>query len=232
MFKKKPILQYKSVLKEYPNTITPAKNHIPNWYKKIPKWKDNEIFEVGKGFNSSIKQCVPFLGSLTTGYVITLPYDLYVKNDGGFPLLTWKSLDFPPKVREEVADPLMVPAGHAPIEFLWNYCVYYRFPKGYSALFTHPLNRFDLPFTTVSGVLDGDFTMYAHGNAPFYIKKDFEGIIPQGTPIAQLIPFLQESWKSEVVEDLDQVGDLHKKSCELVISGYYKKNFWKRKNYE
>lgn len=40
----KPILQYESLLEEYPNIVSPAKANIPEWYKKIPKWKDNEIF--------------------------------------------------------------------------------------------------------------------------------------------------------------------------------------------
>ena len=99
MFRKKPVLQYESAVEVYPNIITPAKNHVPEWYKKIPKWKNNEIFEIGKGFNNTVKQCMPFFDSLTTGYMIVLPYDLYVKNDGGVPLLTWNSTEFFPKRR-------------------------------------------------------------------------------------------------------------------------------------
>ena len=29
-------------------------------------------------------------------------------------------------------------------------------PEGYSVLFTHPVNRFDLPFTTLTGMVDCD----------------------------------------------------------------------------
>ncbi len=35
MFRKKTILEYESAIETYPNIITPAKNHIPDWYKKI-----------------------------------------------------------------------------------------------------------------------------------------------------------------------------------------------------
>ena len=31
---------------------------------------------------------------------------------------------------------------------------------------------------------------------PFLLKKNFEGLIKQGTPIIQVIPFKRESWKS------------------------------------
>ena len=81
MFRKKPVLQYESAVEVYPNIITQAKNHVPEWYKKIPKWKNNKMFEVGKGFNITVKHCMPFLDSLTTGYMIVLSNDLYVKQD-------------------------------------------------------------------------------------------------------------------------------------------------------
>jgi hypothetical protein len=70
MFRKKPVLQYESAVEVYPNIITPAKNHVPEWYKKIPKWKNNEMFEVGKGWNITVKQCMPFMDSLTSGYMM------------------------------------------------------------------------------------------------------------------------------------------------------------------
>ena len=60
MFKKKPVLQYESAVELYPNIVTPAKNHVPEWYKKIPKWKNNEVLTIGKGFNPTLKQCLPF----------------------------------------------------------------------------------------------------------------------------------------------------------------------------
>ena len=38
------------------------------------KWKNNEMFEIGKGFNITIKHCMPFMDSLTTndGCIISL----------------------------------------------------------------------------------------------------------------------------------------------------------------
>ena len=232
MFRKKPILEYESSLEIYTDPITPSKKHIPKWYKNIPQWKNNEMFSIENGLQYTVKSCVPFLDSLTTGYMITLPYDIYIKNDNGMPYLTWADgVKFPPKWRKEVSDQNIIPFEHSPIEYTWNYCVSFRVPKGYSFLFTHPLNRHDLPFTTLSGVIDGDFVMYAHGNVPFYIKKDFEGLIPQGTPIAQIIPFRQESWQSKKTKGLEKIGNLHNDQGQNVFYGWYKKIFWKRKNY-
>jgi hypothetical protein len=232
IFKRKPVLQYESAIEVYPNIVTPAKNHIPDWYKKIPKWKNNEMFEIDKGFNITVKHCMPFLDSLTTGYMITLPHDLYIKNNNGLPVLTWNSIQFPPKLRDEVSDLRLIPFGHYPIEYVWQTGVANLIPDGYTMLITHPLNRHDLPFTTLSGIVDGGLVMNPIGSIPFYIKKDFEGIIPQGTPIVQIIPFRQENWSSKITNGLVKIAQQNQLKSNALIYGWYKKIYWKRKKYE
>lgn len=232
MFKKRPILKYESALEIYPKIISPAKNHVPEWYKKIPKWKNNEIISINNTSNHTVKQCVPFLDSLTTGYMILLPYDIYVKNNNGAPFITWKEgIKYPPKWREDVSDKNIVPFEHYPMEYTWQTAVAFSVPSGFSLLLTHPLNRHDLPFTTLSGIIDGGLVISHIGNIPFYIKKGFEGIIYQGTPIAQIIPFRQENWFSKIAKNLIKIGKLHNDSGMSVFSGWYKKTFWTKKNY-
>jgi hypothetical protein len=233
MFRKKPILQYESAVEVYPNIITPAKDHIPDWYKKVTKWKNNEIFNLETGFEGTVKRCVPFLEPFLTGYMIVLPHDLYVKNNDGKPYLTWREggVKFPPSWREEVSEPNLVPAGHYPLEYTWHTSVANTVPIGYSLLLTHPLNRHDLPFTTLSGIVDGGFVMSPEGNIPFYIKNGFEGIIHQGTPIAQLIPFRQENWTSKQKNGLVKESEKYLKMSAALIAGWYKKTFWQKKEY-
>lgn len=233
MFKKRPTLKYESSLDWNIEPIVPAKTKIPEWYKKIPQWKDNVVFEVESGFRPTLKQCFPFTDSLTIGYMITLPYDLYVKNDNDSPYLTWPpGVLNPPKWRKNIAHKNVVPAGHYPTEYLWTYPVSYMVPNGYTVLLTHPLNRYDLPFTTLTGVIDGGIVMAENGHTPFYIKQNFEGIIEKGTPIAQIIPFFQEDWKSEKTKGLFELGNKTTLLSESVIQGWYKKNIWKRKKYD
>jgi len=231
MFKKNPVIKYEAALEFYPNPLTPAKNHIPDWYKKIPKWKNNKIYDVENGFNNTLKQCMPFLDAFTTGYAITLPHDIYVTNNNGVPFLSWRDSKYPPQSRDSVADSNLVPFGHFPMEFVWNFSCATLIPKGYSVLITHPLNRYDLPFTTLSGIVDGEMIMHTKGNVPFYIKQNFEGTIPQGTPIAQLILFRQETWKSKKQSGLVKKGEIYNSSSISTLIGWYKKTFWTHKKY-
>lgn len=227
MLNKKPILQYESALEEYPNSIVTSKTKIPDWYKDATPNFNNDF-----AIEHSLKRCMPFIDSLTTGYMVTLPFDLYVKYNSGMPMVRAKEEKYSPKIRPNVGNPSLVPTGFAPYEFIWNMHVSFEVPKGYSMLLTHPLNRNDLPFLTVSGIIDGGFTVYHDGNFPFYVKQGFEGLIPQGTPIAQIIPFRQESWISKKIKGMHQKGTIEGKKSSLVFFGWYKKNFWTKKQYD
>jgi hypothetical protein len=68
-------------------------------------------------------------------------------------------------------------------------------PEGYSLLFTHPVNRFDLPFTTLTGLVDCDRYHDAWIHFPArWNDPDFRGVLPRGTPIAQCFPIKRDRW--------------------------------------
>jgi hypothetical protein len=97
-------------------------------------------------------------------------------------------------------------------------------------MISHPANRFDLPFTTLSGIVDSDTALH-EGNLPFFIKEGFEGLIPKGTPIFQIIPFKRENWKSEIDRDISIEANKNAFSAGSVLFGWYKSKVWKRKTY-
>ena len=203
----------------------PAKNFIPDW------WKEQELSINNRIGSSSLsfKACVPFLDSLTNGYMIYTSQDLLVKIENKKPFMFWPTNTRPVDVREQKQN-LPVPTGHYETHFAWEIPFGFQLPKGYSILITHPLNRFDLPFTSVSGIVDDSVPW--RGKFTFWLKKDFEGVIPKGTPIAQIIPIKRDSWKSERADNLIEYAKIkyHKKSS--VFSGYYKKIIHKKKKFE
>ena len=211
--------------------LEPIKKAIPDWYKKIKSDFDNKNFSsVGKG----IKYCMPFLDSLTTGYYIPMPCDVYVEkigeNDYKF---SWGDPDISVADIREQAPNITVPhpAGYSDRHYIWRTPISIKLPPGYSAIYTHPLNRFDLPFITLSGIIDFDVSI-AGGNIPFFIKDGFEGLIPAGTPIIQVIPFKRESWQSKKDPKVLQESLMIRRKSIFSLSGFYKNNLWSRKSYE
>jgi hypothetical protein len=226
-------IKYKSVYPEYENVVQPTKNNIPEWYKKISPHSADKI-RLGRIKEHSVKKCIPFLDSLNLGYVVTTPGDIFVEQMPEGVVVEW-TIEGPLLIKSRAAglnQDIPVPMGCDKTHFLWSLPTSFQIPKGYSALITHPLNRHDLPFITLSGVIDGgDFIMHPGGNLPFFMSNTFRGVIPKGTPIAQIIPFKTENWNLEKTDSLLDLAEISRKQSNAVFSEWYKKTFWQKKTY-
>jgi hypothetical protein len=222
------------VQSEHLQEIVPAKSKVPDWYRETPLYADGaKKFSISKP-NMSFKGCSPFMDSFTTGYVATLWQSVEVTTrEDGTKDLSWPLSEYPiAKIREAgMNEQLPVPAGHTNQHFSWTTPFSIKTPPGYSAIITHPLNRFDLPFTTLSGVVDLDGVM-GPGSLPFFIREDFEGIIPAGTPIFQLIPFKRDEWTSVTNEETREEGNKARHQSMAFVPGFYKKNKWVKKRFD
>jgi hypothetical protein len=212
---------------EYNLDIEPAKKFVPEWYKKAELHiKNARVF--GQE-NLTIKHCVPFLDAYTNGYMILLQGDLLVKkNDIGDHELQWVQHGLAMMRSVESHQGLPMANRHSKEYFSWVISNVIELPKGYSMLITHPFNRFDLPFTTLSAIID---EATSTGAISFFIDKDFEGVILKGTPIAQVLPFKQTNWEKVEKKGLFRKLENEAKSFRTVLSGGYKKLRWTRKNY-
>lgn len=212
-----------------PNPLL-AKDILPDWYKK------SEITYISNGVeNNGIKTCVPFLDALISGFILVTWSDIYVKKteDGNIDI-SWDSDTTSDLIMErdtQVGRLMPRPAGHLPNHLVWTPKWGVKAPKGYSCLFTHPLNRFDLPFTTSSGIIDSD-KLCTSGNIPFFIKEGFEGVIPKGTPIIQIIPIKRKSWMAVYDPALYQYMHNLGHKLRSVKRGYYRDNYWVKKIYK
>lgn len=212
----------------FPQSLFPSKKYLPDWYKNEKRFTNEKpkIFGINEK-NLTYKACIPFFDSLTNGYTVELWTDIFVfKNDNGVPEMRW-DIGPDPVVGRDSIKSFTQPHMHDDAHFAWFNPYTIKTPKNYGLLITHPFNRFDLPFTTLTGIADSD-KLLTTGVIPFFIKKDFEGVIPCGTPIFQILPFKRESW--EYKED----ASLIEKNKEQLFmstrnhSGFYKKNIWKR----
>lgn len=210
----------------------PAKNIIPKWYKDLPRLAYGQKYQINDdgSDNLGLKACVPFYDAITAGYIIKLHCDVHVsRNEFNEIIIQWKSLGQPIVARpESVAIQLPRINGFTNFKYAWEILYHYILPKGYSALVTQPLNRFDLPFITTSGIVDADHGM-GPGAVPFALREDFVGVIKAGTPIMQVIPFKRKRWTTKFISRQDKRAINFTPHNE---DGWYKKRLWKRKSYE
>jgi len=214
----------------------PAVTGLPEWYKAkkpfLGESKKHQAFS-NDTKNVTVKWCNPFGDALGAGYFIVLENDVQIRQvDGTQEFLWFRGGDgFIGSHSKEQISPDLIPEGYS--DEPWKFMNFWGIetPPGYSCLFTHPLNRTELPFLTLSGVVDtDDYNLPV--NFPFLIKNDFEGIIEAGTPIAQVIPFKRESWKSEIAAyDLQKNSALQSKYKRKIFRPY-KLGYWKRKEYK
>lgn len=180
----------------------PASQNVPDWYKKTPSYltEDGSKKPALNGTKTgTIKRCMPVFDAMSNGYLILLAVDVYVhkeKLEDGTTVqsLAWASsgiIEFHP-IEQASLHPVANPQQNIP-KFMNPWII--KTPKGYSSLFVPPMHR-SAPFEILPGLVDTD-VYNAAVNFPFIIKDtNFDGLIPAGTPIAQLIPVKRDSWKS------------------------------------
>lgn len=194
----------------------PAASGVPGWLKTMPAQAFNALN--GREENT-VKRCPPFVDAMTSGFLIPLVCDLRFENGE----VTWDN-DLPPggavnftrspigfHDSSQVEGTPLFAADRSLIKFnnLWTI----EAPEGYAVLFSHPFNRFDLPFTTLTGIVDCDryHDNWIHFPAHWH-DINFSGVLPRGTPIAQCLPIKREAsvarTASFTAEEAQRVYDL------------------------
>lgn len=214
----------------------PSSNFVPLWYKKMPQYTHGAKkvkFPLDKnGLNLTLKKCVPFLDAMTCGYIAYLEDDIYVEQIEGEPFIRWRTNgDLINWHDPNQVIGLPIPDYYHNIVGKWNNSWGVKVPKGYSVLFSHPSNRIDLPFYTLSGLVNVD-DYNVPVNFPFLLQKGFEGIISSKTPICQLFIIKNNSWKSKIEKYDKKRAFLNFKFLRQTFVNSYKINFWKKQSYE
>ena len=222
-------------LAAYPS---PARKFVPKWFREFPLFFGNKgKFEwIGvKGNNGTFKACIPIFDVMTSGYMLPVPMDIIVKrDDAGIPKMSWRDSGEMGMVSEHDVSQIpdeMVPDNYERTPYKFSNHFHIETPPGYSLLFVHPLNRLDLPFHMVSGFVDTD-RYTAAINLPFFLRKDFEGIIQAGTPMIQVIPIKREPWEMELDKayDPDKIEQTNAPLFATMFRGY-RDYFWTKKEY-
>jgi hypothetical protein len=177
----------------------PASKEIPNWYSELNSYiGGKKIPNADNSVPLTIKKCMPVFDSMVAGYILKSPADVFVSSKNGEKFYQWPTLnvlDFHP-IEQAPTHPYQKETPYPK----WNNPWSIKTPKGYSTLFIQPVHR-ESVFTILPGLVDTD-TYTAPVNLPFVLNDiNFEGLIPKGTPIAQVIPIKRESWIMEFGEE-------------------------------
>lgn len=238
---------YFALKEDYP---TPIKLNIPEWYKNL----EHTILK------NTIKGCMPFLDSLTSGYLLKVPQDIFIQHN----------IEVENKKGEKIKDLFFTSGLHEhkclletkflnlnssleahPVQQLENSPLleknknlpFYKIknpwkiktPKGYSCLFVPPLNNSDDRFSIVSGIVDTDRHVLAI-NFPIVINGDkyssLETTIKKGTPYVQVIPFKRDSWKMSIKGIKQKEISKSRLFYNLKLFNIYKEKYWNKKSWK
>ncbi len=187
--------------------IVPASKALPDWYKNAPQsMPDAPAWDSG-----TYRTCMPFFDAMTQGYIMPLWADLYVSpgpmnEETGLhsPTFTWNPMGVTLTITshrpEQTAGIPAVEQGSTGHAFKLVSPWVMQTPKDYSVLYVPPLNNRDSRLEIISGAVCTD-EYVNRVNFPFVwnAPHDYEGLIEQGTPIAQIIPYKREAFKHEIV---------------------------------
>ena len=238
---------YFALKEDYPIQI---KLNIPEWYKKLEHTIENR----------TIKGCMPFLDTLTSGYLLKIPQDFNIKhnvdnkNEKGEEfkdsfqtfglhsmshLLNAKSINLNSgfdthSLKQIEGSPFIEKNKNLPIYKIINPWKI-KTPKGYSCLFVPPLNNTDDRFSIIPGIVDTD-TFSNEINFPIVINGDkysvLETLIKKGTPYVQVIPFKRDSWKITIKPRKPKEIQNSKLFYGLRILNIYKEKYWNKKSWK
>lgn len=178
----------------------PARRGLPEWLRRMPgKARSSDL---GAELET-VKQCPPFIDAMSAGFLMPLAADLHIANGA----ISW-DWDLPADLPRHyprspfafhVAEQLVGTPMHDPDGFAVKFINFWTItlPAGWGLLCTHPVNRADLPFHTITGLVRADnYDAFIHFPA-LWSDPGFAGVLPRGTPVAQCFPVPLENLEME-----------------------------------
>jgi hypothetical protein len=204
----------------------PASQHVPEWLKEMPL-----DFEHG----GTLKRCPPFLAAMTAGYIIPAPADARVIMSGEgiielrakidaqgwhFPYL---STHFP----AQVAGAPFAAARIVKFENPWIIVT----PPDYVCLITAPVNRFEIPFAALTGIVEtGTYYREIHLPMACAMQPATSYEMLRGAPMIQVIPIRREEWVAHV-KLIDPTRRAEQEEMFQSSPHFYKERFWQKASF-
>jgi hypothetical protein len=180
----------------------------------------------------TVKQCPPFVDAMAHGFIMPLPCDVTVREGR----LSW-DWDLPPLSIE--AHPRSPVSFHVPAQITgtpfhdphgaivkFNSFWTVELEPGYSLFATHPVNRADLPFRLLSGLVDADrFNEVGILFPAVWTDPAFSGTLRAGTPVAQCFPVRRDELEMEIGAFSEEKAEAYRKTAGELLArpGVYRR---------
>ena len=167
----------------------PAREALPDWLRRMAPRAPSAVHQRSI---RTLKQCPPFVDAMTHGFMVLLPCDVQVEAgrfswDWPLPPPTLHGHPRAPlsfHVPEQLAGSPLAHGSDSAIKFNSFWTI--ELESGWSLMAVHPINRDDLPFRLVTGLVDADRFHEVGINFPaVWTDPQFAGTLPRGTPVAQ-----------------------------------------------
>jgi hypothetical protein len=201
----------------------PASLHVPEWLKQMPA-----DFEQG----GTLKRCPPFLTAMTAGYIIPAPSGarLIMSGEGVFSANAKREADgwhFPylgAHFPAQYADSPFAGVRVVKFENPWIIVT----PPEYVCFITAPVNRFEIPFTALSGIVEtGTYYREVHLPMACAMQPGTSYELAAGAPMIQVIPMRREEWTSSAAV-MDPQRRAQQEAMFQASVHFYKEQFWKK----
>ena len=209
----------------------PARQVLPKWLRNMPGTDWSALH--GESIRT-VKHCPPFIDAMAYGFIMPLPCDVRM-HDG---VLSWDwdlpqlTADAHPRSPISFHVPAQVTAtpfynpGISIVKFNSFWTI--ELEPGYSLFATHPVNRADLPFRLLTGVVDCDrFTDVGILFPAVWADPNFDGVLPRGTPIAQCFPIARERLEFQFQQFSAEEAERYQSTANVLLThpGAYRRRF-------
>jgi Family of unknown function (DUF6065) len=194
----------------------PASQHVPEWFKNMAA-----DFPLG----GTVKRCPPYLMAMTAGYIIPAPADLLLTMSTTRELsargtVSYISTHYP---QQYAGSPF---ADYTVVKFENPWIIVT--PPDFVCLITGPLNRFELPFQPLAGIVETG-TYYKEVQLPMVclLQPGQSYQLRAGEPMIHVLPFRRDEWRGKMAP-LDRGRRAEQQALFDDNKHAYKDKFWRK----
>jgi hypothetical protein len=179
----------------------PAFKNMPDWFKKIPTTMGAKHRDHFGAHGQTAKKCMPLVDAMSVGFIIPLFGDVNIRTNSDGSLIDASTNPYGRVVefhgKEQLGGKTSPTYPGDAIKFVNRWFI--KTAPGYSTLFIPPINHIEPRFTCLGGLVDTDKYPRPINFPAIWHLKDYDDILPAGTPLVTCIPIRRSDMPRESI---------------------------------